>query len=132
MIPTGSIIRNSELQEVKQPSLTWKVDFEKGKVLGQIDGIEAIRQSAQEILRTERYKYLIYSFNYGNEFKTLIGRDTLLVSSELKRMIKEALLQDDRITAIQNINIDIAGDTAIASFTIIAELGSFDVEMEVL
>lgn len=132
MIPTGSTVRNLELQEIQRPSLTWKLDFKEGKVTGKINGVDSIKQSVNHILKIQRYNYLIYSFNYGNEFKTLIGKDPLLVRSELKRMINESLLQDDRIIAIQNINIEVVGDTATATFTVVTQLGTFDVETEVL
>src|SRR5690606_29056146 len=99
-----------EVEEEQQPSLTYGIDFEKGRIIGMIDGLEAVKQAVFLILRTERYRYLIYSTDYGSELEGLIGRDSLFVQSELKRRIREALMQDDRIEDVTNFNIHFNGD----------------------
>lgn len=128
MIPQGSTI-NAPIEEIEQPSQTWKLDFEKGKVTRVIDNLEAIKQAVFKILQTDRFQYLIYSFNYGHELDTLIGQNPLFVQSEFTRMIIEALTQDDRITGIENMQIDIEGDRMFARFTVVTQYGSFDQEV---
>lgn len=128
MIPQGSTI-NAPIEEVEQPSLTWKLDFEKGKVTRVIDNLEAIKQAVFKILQTDRFNYLIYSFNYGNELESLIGQSPLFVQSEFTRMITEALTQDDRITGIENMQIDIEGDRMLARFIVVTQYGSFEQEV---
>lgn len=58
-----------------------------------VTGDEAIKVWVYKALKTERYKYLIYSWNYGSELDTLIGykypQD--LLRPELERYIKECL-----------------------------------------
>lgn len=131
MIPEGSTIMNTEMEVVKQPSLTWKIDFEKGRIGGMIDGLEAVKQSASKILQTERFKYLIYSFNYGHELMPLIGRNYLYVQSEVNRIIEEALTQDDRIEKIENVQIDFFEDSITAGFTVVSIYGSFEQEVNI-
>lgn len=131
MIPTGGVI-NAPVQEAQQPSLTWYLDFEKGKVVGKIDGLVAIRQSVFMILQTERFNHLIYSFNYGHELQGLIGKSPLLVQSEINRIINEALGQDDRIQGIQNLSITSNGDSLTCAFTVVTDLGNFDFSQEVI
>ena len=83
------------------------------------------------ILHTERYRYLIYTPDYGSELEGLIGRDPLFVQSELKRRIREALMQDDRIEDVTNFSIQFDGDNALVRFTVISIFGNFETEQEV-
>lgn len=131
MIPSGGIVTNEEITEVEQPSLTWKLDTEKGRILSRVDGLEAVEQAAAKILQTPRYQYLIYTPNYGSELNELIGMDPILVKSEVNRMLQEALTQDDRISGIEDVQITIDGDGLLVEFTVVTEYGSFEMSREV-
>ena len=131
-IPEGAIIpAELDVEEEQQPSLTYGIDFERGRIRGMIDELEAVKQAVFLILQTERYRYLIYSDDYGSELEGLIGRDPLFVRSELKRRIREALLQDDRIEDVTNFDIQINGDSALVRFTVVSVFGDFEAEQEV-
>jgi hypothetical protein len=129
MIPTGGSINTLNTQLTEQPSRTWKLDFERGRVTGTIDGLDAVRQSVSKIVHTERFRYLIYDADYGIELDGLVGRDPVFVQSELRRRIREALTQDDRIESVTDFQIDIAGDTATVRFTVVSSFGSFQQEV---
>lgn len=130
--PTGTIIpSNLEIVEEQQPSLTFGIDFDRGRVVGMIDGLEAVKQAVFLILQTERYRHLIFTMNYGSELEMLIGRDQLFVQSELKRRIREALMQDDRIEDVTNFSISFDGDSALVRFTVVSVFGNFEAEQEV-
>lgn len=128
MIPQGSTI-TSEAEEVQQPSRTYQIDFEKGRIVGMVDGLEAVKQAVIKILMTERYEHLIYSTDYGSELKGLVGKEPAFIRSELKRRITEALMQDDRIENVTDFQIDIVGDTATIQFTVVSIYGSFRQEV---
>lgn len=131
-LPMGTVIpADIPITEEIQPSLTFGIDFEKGRIIGMIDGLEAVKQAVFIILQTERYRYLIFSPNFGSELQGLIGRDSLFVQSELKRRIREALMQDDRIEDVTNFNIQFNGDSALVRFTVVSIFGSFEAEQEV-
>lgn len=108
-----------EIQE--QPSYTPKIDFERGRIVGHTDGLEAIKQTIYLILNTERYEYQIYSWNYGSEIKRLIGKREEFVVPELKRLVKEALMQDTRITNLSNFKIDYNQMNGTLSFEVDVE-----------
>jgi phage baseplate assembly protein W len=130
--PTGTIIpANLEIVEEQQPSLTFGIDFDRGHIVGMVDGLEAVKQAVFLILQTERYRYLIYTPDYGCELEGLIGRDPLYVQSEIKRRIREALMQDDRIEDVTNFSIQFDGDNALVRFTVISTFGNFEVAQEV-
>lgn len=130
MIPVGGIIQNT-IEETEWPLLTWNLDVAKGRIVGQLDGIEAVKQAAYKILLTPRLQYLIYSDNYGSELEKLIGSNPVFVQSEITRMIREALTQDDRISSLENVQTAAAGDSLLVEFTVISSYGSFDMTQEV-
>ena len=131
MIPeVGESGLDNRLVKRQQPSLTWKLDLEKGKITGKTDGIDAVKQAVLKTLQTDRFWYAIYSFNYGHELTLLIGSQPEFISSEVTRMIEEALLIDDRITAVKNVETSISGDNQISiRFTVTTIYGSFESEV---
>lgn len=82
------------------PSLTWKINEERAEVRGTVDELEAMKQAVRKILQTERYRYAIYDWNYGIELEELYGKNVTYVIPELKKRIEDALLADDRVTAV--------------------------------
>ena len=72
------------------PSKTYKIDWKNGRIDGFIDGADAIAQSAELAITTERYTWHTYSWDYGSEIYTLIGKNDAYVVSEMKRMIEDA------------------------------------------
>jgi len=131
MIPEQQVdLTNLEI--VSQPSLTYKLDFERKRISGKIDNEEAIMQMVMKILYTERYAYVIYSPQYGVELDRLMGKDYNFIVSDLERTITEALLADDRILSITDF---VAEQTAIdrmtATFTVNSIVGSANINTEV-
>jgi hypothetical protein len=129
MIPKGDRVPNITVQEEQQPSLTYKLDFEKGRASGRIDGLEAVRQAVFKAIQTDRFWHEIYTFDYGHELGSLIGGNVLYVQSEVSRMISEALLQDDRINSIENTTVNVVGDGLAVRFTVVSDFGSFEEEV---
>ena len=132
MIPEQQVDLTN-LEVVNQPSLTYKLDFERKRISGKIDDEEAIMQLVMKILYTERYAYVIYSSQYGVELDRLIGKDYDFIVSDLERTITEALLADDRILSITNF---VAEQTAIdrmdVTFTVNSVVGSVNINTEVI
>lgn len=117
------------MEEDVQPSRTWKIDLERGIIGGMTDGLAAVKQAVFKVLQTERFRHMIYSTDYGHELTGLIGRRHDYLQSEAARMLEEALVQDDRISAIENISIEVAGDRASIRFTVVTAYGSFEEEV---
>ncbi|MFH5185716.1 DUF2634 domain-containing protein [Paenibacillus sp. TAB 01] len=129
MIPQGGINRN--VQTVQQPSKTYRIDPVSNRIVGMTDGMEAVKQAVMKILQTERFEFLIYSGNHGSELSALPGSSSAYVETELGRRIRAALLQDDRIKDVQDIQISVAGDEALATFTVISQYGNIEMTKEV-
>ena len=118
-------------QEVMQPSLTYNVNRNTNRISGYVDDKEAIVQTIYFILNTERYESMIYNWYYGVEFDSLIGKNRDYTTSELKRRIREALSEDDRISDVTDFNISYKEDAAHVSFLVQTNIGDIDINWEV-
>lgn len=106
MIPSTVGFLDQDLVIEQLPSKNYKMDLNGDSIRGLCDGLKSIQQIIYKILNTERYKYIIYSWNYGIELHDLYGQPVSYVCSELQRRITEALTQDDRITSVDNFEFD--------------------------
>lgn len=129
MIPQTNDI--SELEIEKQPSKTYKFNIENNTITGYCDGLEAVKQSIYCILNTERFDYLIYSWNYGIEIKNLIGEPHTYAIPELERVITEALMQDDRIVEVTDFKFETIKNEIIITFKVITTEGETIIEKAV-
>jgi phage baseplate assembly protein W len=96
----------TEFHFVRQPGFTYKLNVSQNKVVGYVDEREAYKQAVYKILNTERYEYVIYSWDYGVELKDLIGMPIYYVLPEIERRITEAVEQDDRTISVGNFSFD--------------------------
>lgn len=111
------------------PSKTYRMRIADERVKSTVDDVDAIAQACYKILNTERYQYVIYSWNYGIELKDLFGKPIPYVYSELPRRIREALLQDDRIASVGDFELSSTGGDVLAKFTVTTTDGdSLDLE----
>lgn len=129
MLPDSGSMLKQDFEIVERPSKTYR--FQTEMITGYADGLEAVKQAAFCILNTERYDWLIYSWNYGVELKGLFGKPVGLVKSKLKKRIKEALMQDDRIRGVNAFSFETSGRKLAVSFTIHTKFGDFEAEKEV-
>ncbi|NQX68071.1 DUF2634 domain-containing protein [Paenibacillus alba] len=130
MIPQGGA-GNVLFQQVRQPSKTYQLDPFQQRMIGVVDGLEAVKQAVYKILQTERFKHTIYGSDYGSEFNSIVGKSASYVKAELGRRIQEALVQDDRILSVDNVKITVSGDSALAEFTVVSLFGNFESTKEV-
>lgn len=113
------------------PSKTFYIDFESKKILGMVDDKKAMEQSIYLALKTGRYNYLIFSWNYGEEINKLVGKPKDLARAELPRLLNECLLVDDRISAIEDLIITEFEEGLHVSFTAVTLHGDISIESEV-
>ncbi len=105
MIPTWIKTEQIATKVVKQPSKTYHLDLQRGRIVGFVDGYEAIKQAIIKIMLTEKYAYVIYDHYYGVGLEQYIGKDISFVVADLGSTIENALLYDDRILAVNDIEI---------------------------
>lgn len=132
MIPSTDTILSKNLEFTVKPTKQYKLDIDNNRIRGYCDGLEALKLTIYHILLTERYRYLIYSWNYGIELDDLYGMPTNYVCLELERRIKEALIQDDRINSVDNFIFEIPNKKTIhVTFTAHTIYGDIEAEKEV-
>lgn len=131
MLPVNNNLVNTEDTVLEVPSKTFFIDFINNKIVGTVDGIEAVKQAVFLILNTERYENMVYDWDYGFETQDLIGMPIGYIYPELKRRIEEALTQDDRIESVEAFDFEKSGTSVTVSFTVITMQGAFETETEV-
>ena len=132
-LPTTSDGLTADVTNVVESSKTYSLNFFNDyQINGYCDELVAIRQAIFKILNTERYKFIVYSWNYGIELADLIGQPIPYVYAELQRRIEEALLQDDRITAVSNFSFSNTDGDVAATFDVETIFGTItDIKKEV-
>lgn len=108
MIPSTTAFLEQDFEITEQPTHTYKMNLESNLIRGYTDGQEAMKQAIYKILNTERYQYVMYSWNYGIELLNLYGEPVSYVCPELERRIREALTWDDRIQTVDNFEFNIS------------------------
>lgn len=108
-----------QTQENKIPK-EYEIDFKTGQLTGRIvEGVEAIKVWIWLVLQTPRYRYYIYSWDYGNEFEELIGRgySEEYINAEAQRMTEDCLLVNEHIESITDFSVGMENDQLTISFT---------------
>lgn len=130
MTPTQKVSMGN-LVTVKKPSFTYKIDIKKEEINGNTDGVEAVKQAIYLMMNIERYKYGIFSSNYGIELENLFGKDIDYVIAKLPTRITEALVQDDRISDVIDFEFKKGKGVLYCNFTAKTSVGDIRTGMEV-
>lgn len=131
MIPKVSDDLRTGFVITERPLKTYKLNLDKQIIVGFTDGRDSVAQAIYLILNTERYRHVIYSWNYGIELESLFGKAIPYVLPELKRRIAEALLQDRRITAVDGFEFEVKRNKVHCQFVVHTIYGDFDTEKTV-
>lgn len=132
MIPSVNDILTEDLEIETLPSKTYMLQIEKDIINGSCDNQEAMKQAIYKILNTERYQYIIYSWNYGIQLLDLYGEPVTYVCPELERRITDALSVDDRILSCDNFEFNTSKKgCAIVTFTASTTFGDIEIEKAV-
>ncbi len=100
-------------------------------IRGKVQDLTALGQAIRKRLSTQQFEYPIYSFNYGVNWRDLIGQDQEYIRAEMQRMIRETLLQDDRISDVSGFSFEFKGITCVCSFDVSSIFGQLQEGVEV-
>lgn len=120
-----------ETEEEETPR-EYEIDFSTGELTGRIvEGLDAIKVWIYLALRVPRYRHVIYSWDYGNELETLVGQGYTQdhLELEVNRMLEEALLINENILSIDNLEVTQESDKISVSFTANTLYGEVDVNV---
>lgn len=93
---------DTDIVVASQPSKTWIIDRNTMQVSCMDKGLEAVRQAVEIALNVERYKWTIYSTNFGSELNDLVGEDEAYIIAEIPRLVEGALSPDNRVVSVDN------------------------------
>lgn len=123
---------DTDIVIASQPSKTWIIDRNTMQVACMDEGLEAVRQAVEIALDVERFRWTIYSANFGSELDELIGQDEALITAEIPRLVEGALSQDDRIIQVEDYVFTRTGpDSMHVSFTVRTVYGDLIEEMQI-
>ena len=108
------------VQEAEEkPSLTYRLDLDAGRIVGMVDGLEAVNQAIRKAIITPRFKCLIYNNQYGSEIEdaVLVKKATrAYIRSALEGFIRDCLKPDTRILTVRDVTIDFEEDNVYIAF----------------
>lgn len=104
---------NNKINNVKETEIPllkdYAIDLETGAIilndLGQatiVTGIDAVIAQAYRKIHTDKGRYIIYSSNYGSEFKKLIGKSKSYGDTYAYQMLVDCLVDNKYINGISN------------------------------
>ena len=130
MIPNVEIL-TAPIEEVQYRSRTYGIIIPKNRIGSDTDALEAVAQAVYLILNTERYKFPIYSWDYGVELNDLYGKPMPYVMSEIPRRVTDALTADDRITDVTDFEFEQDHHVLHCTFTVVSNVGRINQTLEV-
>ena len=132
MLPNISSVVDTNVENEQMPDKTFGLEYDKKKVTGFSDERKAVEHSVYTILNTERYQYIIYSWNHGVELNQLFGKPVSFAVAEIPRLITEALMTDSRITDVTDFVFDTSKTgIVLAKFIVHTKFGEIEFEREV-
>jgi len=118
-------------EATEKPSLTYRLDLENGRIVGKVDGLEAVEQAIRKAIITPRFKCLIYNHQYGSEIEeAIIAKDATpeYTVAAAEGFVVDALRPDTRILSVEKFKTEFAEDGAHFSFTANTIFGSITIE----
>ena len=96
-----------------------------------VEGKDALKIWIYKTLLTERAHYRGYTWDYGNDFQTIIGlnlkRD--VISSEVRRITQEALYMNEHIKNLKDFKASLSESVLTISFTAETDVGEIEVSI---
>lgn len=131
ILPSGALSSFQTITFQQQPSHTWSINQDTGRIEGICDGVDAVKQAVDIILHVQRFQWQIYQPYSGTMLDDLIGEDAGYVAAEVQRRVTEALLMDDRINSVTDYTYSFQEDTLSVEFRVNTVYGVIPTSMEV-
>lgn len=120
------------IEETEDIPKDYEIDFSTGKLTGKIiSGLPAIKQWIMLVFLTDRYYFPQYSWQYGHELQSLIGkgykRDYL--ETEIQRIVNSALATTEHITSVEYLNFEIKNEKIRVWIKIVTPYGNEEIDV---
>ena len=125
-------IQAATVKEAEElPSKTYKLDLDKNRIIGTVDGQEAVRQAIRKATITPRFKCLLYDNQYGSEIEEAITQKDATreyTEAAIPGFVRDCLRPDTRVTGVSNFAFSFEGDAAYISFDADTIFGQVHIE----
>lgn len=130
----------SEIEAVEAPDTTLQIpyeygmDFETGQLTGlRVSGLEAVKVWIWNALHTQRFRYAIYSWDYGADIEQYIGFSFSqeYINTDCRDEIEETLLINPYIESISDFEAQYYQEGLYISFTVNTVFGNEEVAFSV-
>lgn len=125
-VPVSTVKEADEL-----PSFTYRLDLDAGRIVGKVDGLEAVNQAIRKAIITPRFKCLIYGNQYGSEIEeSIIANDASreYIQTAMEGFVRDCLKPDTRILDVYDFEIEFEEDAAHIYFKADTIFGSTEIE----
>lgn len=117
--------------------IQWDYDLSKPLILNGnfviVEGLEAVKTWCWKALHTDRYKHLIYTWEYGLDMEQFMGEAfNSLTKVEIIREITEGLMQNEYVTNVDDFNISKEKKKVFVEFNINTKFGGIEDRKEVM
>ncbi len=118
-VPDDDIDQDEELQPPTPYGVTWRFDFASGDLAldssgntATVSGLGTVTEWINHMLLIRRFESPILDASIGTDLQTLVGsRDNTLAMLRLRKEIVEAILQHDRVTEAEVVDLfPVGGD----------------------
>lgn len=122
---------NETAEAEKRASLSeWNVDLETGQLTGETtDGLQAVKVWIWKALMTEKFRYALYSWQYGSELESYIGKRLTpeYLKTDVRLALEDVLLINEEIRQIRNYTARAEKGTLFISFTAVTDFGEISI-----
>lgn len=96
-----------------------------------LEGNEALKVWIFKAIHINRYEYIIYTWDYGNELESLIGKgySKELIYAESKRYLEECLLVNEYIKSVEGIEVEFKERALSLNFRVVTVYGELEVSV---
>ena len=131
---------NTDIQEETAASQVvsipreYEIDFSTGQLTGRlVEGLEAVRVWIWCCLKTPRFRFPIYSWQYGTEFEGYIGQvlSDEYINADLLSELEEALFINPYIVEIEDFEATREDERLHIAFSCVTKFGTVEVEEDV-
>lgn len=124
-----------ELEEEEElPSLTYRLDLKRGRIVGMVDDLEAVAQAIVKAIKTPRFACMLYDDQYGSEIaEAIIAQDATpeYIEAAIEGYLNDALSPDTRIIGdVYDLDVSFNGDSATIKFSVNTIFGETTLEEE--
>lgn len=110
------------------------INFKTMALTGEIvEGVDALAIWCYFALKTARYRFRAYTWQYGSEIETIIGKGYGInyTKSEIERFISDCVKCHPNISGIENTEMSFESDgRLLVHFTLVTDFGNKDLDFE--